>query len=230
VKDVQPAERQSTDPPATAASTAARQAAEEAVDRERARIARELHDGIATDLAAAISLFKAHKESNPAFGKKGGPDEILASVFGILERMLKQVRETLAELRPRPIGPEGLMGDLRIQADEFARLYSIRVEISSNGTEDMLPPPQREVVYQVVREALTNVRRHSGSSICRVKMAFAAKPFMIEVSDEGRGFTSTPGGGYGLVGMRERAGGIGGRLEVVSTDGRGTTVFLFGPN
>jgi signal transduction histidine kinase len=230
VKDVQPVERQSTEPPAPVARTAARQAAEEAVDRERARIARELHDGIATDLAAAISLFKTYMEGHPAFGKKGGPDEILASVFGILERMLKQVRETLAELRPRPIGPEGLMGDLRIQADEFARLYSIRVEISSNGTEDMLPPPQREVVYQVVREALTNVRRHSGSSICRVKMAFAAKPFMIEVSDEGRGFTSTPAGGYGLVGMRERAAGIGGRLEVVSTDGRGTTVFLFGPN
>jgi signal transduction histidine kinase len=230
VKDVQPAERQSTEPPAPVARTAARQAAEEAVDRERARIARELHDGIATDLAAAISLFKTYMEGHPAFGKKGGPDEILASVFGILERMLKQVRETLAELRPRPIGPEGLMGDLRIQAEEFARLYSIRVEISSNGTEEMLPPPQREVVYQVVREALTNVRRHSGSSICRVKMAFAAKPFMIEVSDEGRGFTSTPSGGYGLVGMRERAAGIGGRLEVVSTDGRGTTVFLFGPN
>ena len=122
------------------------------------------------------------------------------------------------------------MGVLRTQADEFARLYSIRVEISSNGTEDMLPPQQREVVYQVVREALTNVRRHSGSRICRVRMAFAARPFLIEVADEGRGFTSPTSGGYGLVGMRERAAGIGGRLEVVSTEARGTTVFLFGPN
>ena len=82
----------------------------------------------------------------------------------------------------------------------------------------------------MVREALTNVRRHSGSSVCRVKMAFAARPFLIEVSDEGRGFVSGGKVGYGLVGMRERAAGIGGRLEVVSTEGRGTTVFLFGPN
>jgi signal transduction histidine kinase len=216
--------------PESSAGTAARQAAEDAVERERARIARELHDGIATDLAAAISLFKTHTEGHPRFGEAGGPDEILGDVFGILERMLKQVRETLAELRPRPIGPEGLLGDLRTQADEFARLYSIRVEISSNGTEGMLPPPQREVVYQVVREALTNVRRHSGSSICRVRLAFAARPFLIEVADEGRGFKSPTSGGYGLVGMRERAAGIGGRLEVVSTEGRGTTVFLFGPN
>jgi signal transduction histidine kinase len=220
----------SPEPSAPTPRSAARQAAEDAVDRERARIARELHDGIATDLAGAISLFKAYMEGHPGFGTAGGPDEILGNVFGILERMLKQVRDTLAELRPRPIGPEGLMGVLRTQADEFARLYSIRVEISSNGTEDMLPPQQREVVYQVVREALTNVRRHSGSRICRVRMAFAARPFLIEVADEGRGFTSPTSGGYGLVGMRERAAGIGGRLEVVSTEGRGTTVFLFGPN
>jgi signal transduction histidine kinase len=60
-------------------------------------------------------------------------------------------------------------------------------------------------------------------------MAFDARPFLVEVSDEGRGFHSGGSGGYGLVGMRERAAGIGGRLEVVSTEGRGTTVFLFGP-
>ncbi|HAF19324.1 MAG TPA: hypothetical protein DCK96_06190, partial [Chloroflexi bacterium] len=59
--------------PASNARTAARQAAEDAVERERARIARELHDGIATDLAAAISLFKTHMEGHPRFGKAGGP-------------------------------------------------------------------------------------------------------------------------------------------------------------
>jgi len=94
----------------------------------------------------------------------------------------------------------------------------------------MLSVQQREVVYQVVREALTNVRRHSGSSICRVRMAFAARPFMIAIADEGRGLAAGRPGGYGLVGMRERSAGIGGRLEVVSEEGRGTTVFLFGPN
>ena len=230
MKEVRQVSGRSSESAAATARSAARQAAEDAVDRERSRIARELHDGIATDLASAISLFKTHIESHPGFGAKGGPDEILANIFGILERMLKHTRETLAELRPRPIGPEGLLGNLRMQAEEFARLYSIRVEISSNGSEDMLAAPQREVVYQIVREALTNVRRHSGSSICRVRLAFAARPFLIEVADEGRGFTTGHSGGYGLVGMRERAAGIGGRLEVVSTEGRGTTVFLFGPN
>jgi signal transduction histidine kinase len=193
-------------------------------------MARELHDGVATDLAGAISLFKAYLEGHPGSAKRGQADGSLLNVLEILERMLKHVRETLAELRPRPIGPEGLVGDIRRQAEEFARLYSIRVEISTNGTEDMLNPQHREVVYQVVREALTNVRRHSGSSICRVRMGFAARPFLIEIADEGQGFGLTRPSGYGLVGMRERSAGIGGRLEVVSTEGRGTTVFLFGPN
>ena len=211
---------------------AVHQAVEDAVARERARMARELHESVATDLAGAISLFKVYVEGHPGSAKKGAAAGTLIDVLEILERMLKQVRDTLAELRPRPIGPEGLVGDIRHQGEEFARLYAIRVEIATNGTEDMLTVHQREVVYQVVREALTNVRRHSGSSICRVRMAFAAKPFLIEIADEGRGLDSPRlgGYGYGLVGMRERAAGIGGRLEVVSTEGRGTTVFLFGPN
>jgi signal transduction histidine kinase len=203
----------------------AHQAIETALARERARIARELHDGVATDLAGAISLFKVYLE-----GEKGAPDQNLKNVFEILERLLKNVREALADLRPAPIGPDGLVGDLRRQAEEFARLYGIRVELSSNGTEDEISGQQREVVSQVVREALSNVRKHSGSAICRVKMAFSARPFLIEVSDEGRGLAARTGSGYGLMGMRERAAGIGGRLEVVSTEGRGTTVFLFGPN
>ena len=213
----------------TQAAEAAHQAVEDAVARERARMARELHDTVATDLAGAISLFKVYVEGHQGSAKKGPLDGTLVSVLEILERMLRHVRETMAELRPRPIGPEGLVGDIRHQAEEFARLYAIRVEISTNGTEDMLSAHQREVVYQVVREALTNVRRHSGSSVCRVRMAFAARPFLIEVADEGQGLAIGRPGGYGLVGMRERSAGMGGRLEVVSTEGRGTTVFLFGP-
>src|SRR5258708_27849288 len=203
----------------------AHQAVEDAIARERARVARELHDGIATDLAGAISLFKVYLERN-----KGKSDETLKNVFEILERSLQHVREELADLRPAALSPEGLVGDMRTQAEEFTRLYGIRVELSANGSEDMISRQQREVVALVVREALSNVRRHSASSICRVRMGFAAHPFLIEVSDEGQGFTAASGGGYGLMGMRERAAGIGGRLEVVRTEGRGTTAFLFCPH
>src|SRR2546429_7224752 len=110
--------------------TFAQQAVEDAVARERARVARELHDGIATELAGAISLFKLYLEK-----QKGVPDENLRNVFEILERSLTKVRESLAELRPAGISADGLVEDLRRQADEFARVYGIRVELSSNGGE-----------------------------------------------------------------------------------------------
>src|SRR6202521_3617642 len=113
----------------------AHQAVEDAVARERARIARDLHDGIATDLAGAISLFKVYME-----GRKGQPDQTLKNVFEIMERLLTHVRETLADLRPGAIGPDGLVGDLRRHADEFARVYGIRVELSKSGTETLLRP------------------------------------------------------------------------------------------
>ncbi len=201
--------------PAPPAVGTLHQAAESAVARERSRISRELHDGLATELAGAISLFKVYLETH-----RDQRDGELHNVFTILERMLTQVRETLAELRPRPLGSDGLIGELRSQAEEFTRLYSIRVEISSQGDEDLITQQQREVVYQVVRESLTNVRKHSGSAVCRVRMRLAAHPFLVEIADEGRGLGAAHSGGYGLVGMRERAAGIGGRLEVVSTEGR----------
>src|SRR3954451_23898662 len=159
--------------PQTRGESFAQQAVDDALARERARVARELHDGIATELAGAISLFKVYLEQH-----KQAPDENLQNVFEILEQSLKRVRESLADLRPEPIGPDGLVGDLRRQAEWFARLYGIRVELSSISTEDMLSPQQREVVAQIVRESLTNVRRHSGSTICRVRMGFGARPFL----------------------------------------------------
>lgn len=201
-------------------------AVEEAVGRERTRIARELHDGLAADLASAVAMFKLYFETPP-----GAPDreEVLRNIFGTVEATLASAREMLQALRPKRLGDQGLIAQLRATAEEYERVHGIRIELWTSGHEGELTRSQREVVFHVVREALTNVRRHSGTSVCRVRLAFAARPFLVEVTDEGRGFDAAGAGGYGLIGMRERAAGIGGRLEVVTTPQRGTTVFLFGP-
>jgi signal transduction histidine kinase len=212
---------------ARTAVDAAFYAVDEAVARERVRMARELHDGLASDLSTAVALFKYYFE---AAQKTPDAEEVLRNVFEIMEALLENTRNTLRDMRPRRLGPHGLVAELRSTAEEYGRVYGIRVELWSSGNEEDLSQGQREVVFHIVREALTNVRRHSGTSTCRVRLGFAARPFLIEVTDEGKGFESGGGGGYGLVGMRERAAGIGGRLEVVSTPGRGTTVFLFGPD
>lgn len=208
------------------AADAAYRAVDEAVSRERIRIARELHDGLAADLATAVALFKYYFES---VARSPEGDEVLGNIREIVEQLLENTRSTLRTMRPRRLGGTSLIDELRHAADEFGRLYSIRVELWTSGREEDLTLGQREVVFHIVREALTNVRRHSGASVCRVRLGFAAKPFLVEVSDEGKGFEGSNPNGYGLVGMRERAAGIGGRLEIVTTPGRGTTVFLFGP-
>lgn len=207
---------------------AAYRAVDQAVARERIRIARELHDGLAADLATSVALFKYYFESG-AEGEVPDGEGVLRSIQEILEGLLASTRNTLRSMRPRRLGTSSLVEELRHIAEEFGRLYGIRVEIWTSGREEDLTAGQREVVYHIVREALINVRRHSGASMCRVRLGFAARPFLIEVSDEGKGFEAASASGYGLVGMRERAAGIGGRLEVVTTPGRGTTVFLFGP-
>jgi signal transduction histidine kinase len=199
---------------------------DEAVARERVRIARELHDGLAADLATSVALFKYYFES--ATKTEEGP-QVLRNIHEILENLLSNTRNTLRAMRPRRLETSSLVEELRKTADDFSRLYGIRVELWWGGSEEELTQGQREVAFHIVREALTNVRRHSGAAMCRVRLGFAAKPFLIEVTDEGKGFEGSNPGGYGLVGMRERAAGIGGRLEVVTTPGRGTTVFLFGP-
>ena len=204
-------------------SQAARWALEEELARERARIARELHDSVASDLAGAIALFKHHLE-------KSG-DTTLEPIEQILEAVLASCREMLRTLRPDTrLGQRRLVDELRRTAEEFGSLYGIRVELWTSGAEEDLSTGQREVVFHIVREALTNVRRHSGAQICRVRLGFAARPFVVEVADEGGGIPEGTAGGYGIVGMRERAAGIGGRLEVVSTSGHGTTIYLFGPD
>lgn len=208
------------------ATDAAYRMIDEAVARERIRIARELHDGLAADLATSVALFKYYFETA---SKSAEGQQVLLNIQEILEALLENTRNTLRAMRPRRLGSSALIDELRKLADEFARLHGIRVEIWTSGREEDLTPGQREVVFHIVREALTNVRRHSGATTCRVRLGLAARPFLVEVADEGKGFEGTNPNGYGLVGMRERAAGIGGRLEIVTTPGRGTTVFLFGP-
>jgi signal transduction histidine kinase len=207
-------------------SDAAQRAVDLGAARERARLARELHDEVGADLAAAVALFKYYFETPTAVGDG---DAVLHNIYEIVSATLLQTRTMMRSLRSHQMGPGGLVGDLRTLAEDYLRRHDIAVDVDVSGAEDELSQAQREVVYHVVREALSNIRRHSGASRCTVTLNFAAQPFLVEVSDSGAGISEPSGEGYGLIGMRERAAGIGGRLQVVSGPGQGTTVFLFGP-
>ena len=196
------------------------------LERERTRVARELHDTIGGDLAASVALFKYYFE-NPT--GRGSREEILTNIYEVLQTSLQNLRGMLRSLRSREVGPAGLVGELRDMATAYKRFHGLDVLLQVRGDEQELTPAHQEVVFQVVREALSNVRRHSESGTCLVDCNFAEQPFAVSIKDWGSGIVTQNTDGFGLIGMRERAAGIGGRLQVVSAPGRGTTIFLFGP-
>lgn len=197
------------------------------LERERTRVARELHDTIGGDLAASVALFKFYFENE---AERGQREEVLRNIYEVLETTLANLRGMLRSLRTREVGPAGLVGDLNDMAKAYQRFHGLDVLLKVQGDEKQLTRVQQEVVFQVVREALSNVRRHSQSGTCLVTCNFAEQPFVVEVRDWGVGVADQHGDGFGLIGMRERAAGIGGRMEVASVPGRGTSVVLTGPN
>lgn len=196
------------------------------LERERTRVARELHDTIGGDLAASVALFKYYFE-NPS--SRGSKEEVLTNIYEVLQTTLQNLRAMLRSLRSREVGPAGLVGELRDMATAYQRFHGLDVLLQVRGDEQELSQAHQEVVFQVIREALSNVRRHSQSGTCLVSCTFAEQPFVVSVKDWGTGIMTQNTDGFGLIGMRERAAGIGGRLQVVSAPGRGTTIFLFGP-
>lgn len=196
------------------------------VERERTRMSRELHDTIGGDLAASLALFKYYFE-NPIEGESR--DEVLRNIFEVLQSTLNNLRSMLRALRSREVSPAGLVGELQDMAKAYQRFHGLDVLLKIRGSEQELTPGHQEVVFQVVREALSNVRRHSESLTCLVSCNFEEQPFVVEVKDWGTGIREQNSDGYGLVGMRERAAGIGGRIQVVTSPSRGTSIFLVGP-
>ena len=196
------------------------------LERERTRMARELHDTIGGDLAASVALFKYYFE-NPA--GRSSKEDVLTNIYEVLQTTLRNLRTMLRSLRSREVGPAGLVGELRDMATAYERFHGLDVLLEVRGDEQELSPAHQEVVFQVIRESLSNVRRHSQSGTCLVSCNFSDQPFVVSIKDWGTGIVSHNTDGFGLVGMRERAAGIGGRLQVVSAPGRGTTIFLFGP-
>ena len=126
------------------------------------------------------------------------------------------------------------MAALRAHARALRDGSGLAVEIDADPVDDLLDQHGRLALYRIVQEALANVVRHSGATAARVTVREDAKAVVVEVTDDGRGFvegtvSTTLGGGLGLIGMQERAAGVGGRVQVDSDMGKGTRVTVVLP-
>ncbi|NUR66765.1 MAG: sensor histidine kinase [Streptomyces sp.] len=181
--------------------------AESAALAERARIAREIHDVLAHSLSAQL----VHLEAARLLIERGADrDQILERVVaarGMARDGLTETRQALSALR----------GELTPLEDFLAQLVGTTVgaEVTITGERRALPAEASQAVRRVAQEALTNVRKHAPGAKVRLRLDYGQHQVTLDVRDSGGspGDLTAAGGGYGLLGMRERAELLGGSLD-----------------
>jgi signal transduction histidine kinase len=196
------------------------------VSRERNRVARELHDTLAhtlSGIAVQLEAVKALWESNPDEARTMLEQSLTASRSGLTE-----TRRALLALRTTPLQDLGLVLSLRGLAESAAARAGLALDLHLPEHLE-LPPDVEQGLYRVAQETLENVVKHAQAKQVSVRLAREGGRLTLCVTDDGCGFEVTRADNeqhYGLRGMFERANIMGGKLQVESQPGRGTTIRL----
>jgi PAS domain S-box-containing protein len=198
-------------------------------DQERRRIARELHDS-AGQLLAALGMNLALVESESGNIAPHAVKAIRESV-GLVQELSRELRTISHLLHPPLLDEVGLTSALRSYLDGFTERSKIRVDLEIAEDLGRLQQDFETAIFRIVQESLTNIHRHSGSRVARIRISRSDGQVSLEVQDEGKGILAEKreamdsGGspGVGIRGMRERLRQLGGSLEIKSNE-RGTVV------
>lgn len=192
---------------------------------ERERLAREMHDGLAQALGLLHLKLQGALVSSAAAPAIAGR---LREMLQITEHAYEEVRQSIFGLRTFVSRGLGLVPTLTEYLHEFSAHNGIAVDLETAGPELGPIPPASEVqAVRIIQEALTNVRKHASADRARVRLQRDGAWLRVTVEDDGVGWDHPPvrnGFHFGLQTMRERAEGLGGRLEIDSAVGRGTRV------
>ncbi|CAL9621745.1 hypothetical protein SUDANB105_05857 [Streptomyces sp. enrichment culture] len=195
------------------------------IAEERSRLAHELHDAVSQKLFSlrlTAQAATALVDRDPARAKCE-----LQQVAALAAEAADELRTAVVELRPAALDEDGLVATLRTQIQVLDRAHTARVSFDSCGVR-ALPAAQEEALLRVAQEALHNALRHSGADRVDVALEKRGNGAVLRVTDDGSGFdprqVRRAGRHLGLVSMRDRAGGVGGRLTVESAPGKGTTI------
>ena len=202
----------------------AEKAAREIREAERARMARDLHDGVMQDLsytAASMGLMMLSVEGTELVSRLQGSIDAVRSAAEGLRDAVNDLRLEGDENKSLP----ELLGSLVDEARTMNPGCEVHFEVQ-DGFRLEFPGEDRVELLRVVREALTNVRRHSDAEKASVSLRTEGDDLIAEVSDDGGGYEQTTKAGGGSRSMRERAAALGGVLEIESVRGGGTTVRL----
>jgi len=197
-------------------------AALQAMEEERARIARDLHDEVNQSLTGVLLHLEAARSKAPP-----ELDRELAETKGMANQAMQELLTLARALRPTALDDLGLRAALAGHVDDIGRQTSIEATFETEGDFSDLAPETQLVAYRVAQESLSNVVRHSGAEHVRVRLRRNGDGLELTVSDDGRGFVlADDEGGLGIPGMRERTLLVGGELEIESQPPVGTRVRL----
>jgi two-component system, NarL family, sensor histidine kinase UhpB len=197
-------------------------------EEERGRIARELHDEPLQALIAVCRRLDAVPERATL---SAAAVASLEQTRLLVEGTVRELRELARGLRPPSLDDLGLVVTLRQLVGAFKERTGLVTTLVVQGEERRLAPEAELALFRIAQEALHNVERHAAARCVAVTLTFDGD-VQLHVADDGDGFTPrSPGrsgerGGLGLLGMQERATWLGGRLDLQSSPGHGTTVHV----
>ncbi len=199
--------------------------------QERERIAREMHDGLAQTVGYFHLRLKTLEDRLEHGGRPPSLDDVV-EMRSVAQKAYEDIRQSIFGLRTAVSKALGLIPILSEFLHEFSQQSGIPVELQSEDERATRFTPEGEIqLIRVIQEALTNVRKHANAHHAWVRLALDGDMGLVSIADDGTGFfpeilAGDDRGHFGLRTMRERAEGLGGGLEVLSTPGKGTTIVV----
>ena len=191
-------------------------------EEERRRLRRDLHDGLGPTLASLaqrIDAAGALIQTDPSAAGR-----MLADARTKMASAIADLRRAAYSLRPPSLDELGLVSAVREDAQRLIPPGGLRCEVRTDRTLPPLPAAAEAAAYRIAMEAITNVIKHAGAARCDVSFAVRTGALWVEIEDDGRGIPDGAPLGVGTLSMRERAEELGGRVEAMRRDPRGTRV------
>jgi signal transduction histidine kinase len=198
------------------------------------KLARDFHDGPAQTLASIIMDIEFIQKL-----MYREPSKVEAELLQLKEKATKamhQARTTMFELRPLVLETEGLKAALEYYVKQLRKTENVSIHLQVEGLEERLPHRVEDIVFAIVREALSNIKKHAKADNIWLTVIHKRMALLTTIQDDGRGFnveeveiSYATRGSIGLLNLYERAEMLGGRISIESAPGHGTTVNLMVP-